>query len=147
MNELRVTLVGNLTADPELRFTPAGDAVASFTVAQTPRRYDRNTNQWADQDAIFLRVTVWRQQGENVAESLQRGDRVTVEGTMRQRSYKDREDQTRTVYEVTADEVGVALRYATAKPNKVKRSKGFGNGAEDDSVPEDPWATTEPANV
>src|SRR3954466_8769868 len=121
-----ITVVGNLTNDPELRFTPSGAAVASFTVASTPRFLDKATNEWKDGDALFLRCSVWRQAAENVAESLQRGARVIVTGRLKQRSYETKEGEKRTVYEVEVDEIGPSLRYATAKVNKVQRSGGSG---------------------
>ena len=113
--ETPITLVGNLTADPELRFTPSGAAVANFTVASTPRTFDRQTNEWRDGDAMFLSCAVWRQAAENVAESLQKGMRVIVSGRLKSRSYETREGEKRTVFEVDVDEIGPALRYATAK--------------------------------
>src|SRR3954454_23773281 len=116
-----ITVVGNLTADPELRFTPSGAAVASFTIASTPRTFDRNTNEWKDGDALFLRCSIWRQAAENVAESLQRGMRVVAQGRLRQRSYETREGEKRTVVEMEVDEIGPSLRYATAKINRTQR--------------------------
>ncbi len=113
--ETTITLVGNLTADPELRFTPSGAAVANFTVASTPRTFDRQTNEWRDGDAMFLNCAVWRQAAENVAESLQKGMRVIVQGRLRSRSYETRDGERRTVFEIDVDEIGPALRYATAK--------------------------------
>ncbi|MDK9627551.1 single-stranded DNA-binding protein [Propionibacterium freudenreichii] len=113
--ETQITLVGNLTADPELRFTPSGAAVANFTVASTPRTFDRQANEWRDGEALFLNCAVWRQAAENVAESLTKGMRVIVQGRLRARSYDDREGNRRTVFEVEVDEVGPALRFATAK--------------------------------
>lgn len=113
--ETQITLVGNLTADPELRFTPSGAAVANFTVASTPRTFDRQSNEWKDGEALFLNCAVWRQAAENVAESLTKGMRVIVQGRLRARSYDDREGNRRTVFEVEVDEVGPALRFATAK--------------------------------
>ncbi len=129
--ETTITVVGNLTADPELRFTPSGAAVASFTVASTPRTLDRTTNEWKDGEALFLRCSVWRQAAENVAESLTRGARVIVTGRLKQRSFETREGEKRTVIELDVDEVGPSLRYATAKVNKAGRSApgGFGGGA------------------
>lgn len=124
--ETIITLVGNLTADPELRFTTSGAAVASFTVASTPRVYDRQTNEWRDGDAMFINCSVWRQYAENVAESLQRGTRVIVQGRLKSRSYETREGEKRTVFEIDVDEVGPALRYATAK---VTRSSGGGSSS------------------
>lgn len=123
-----ITVVGNLTADPDLRFTPSGAAVANFTVASTPRLYDRQTGEWKDGDALFLRCNIWREAAENVAESLTRGSRVIVTGRLRQRSYETREGEKRTVYEVEVDEIGPSLRYATAKVNKANRGGGGGGG-------------------
>src|SRR3954462_8653490 len=123
-----LTVVGNLTDDPELRFTPSGAAVANFTVASTPRYLDKQTNEWKDGDALFLRCSVWRQAAENVAESLVRGSRVIVAGRLKQRSYETKEGEKRTVVEVEVDEVGPSLRYATAKVNKTQRGGGGGGG-------------------
>lgn len=123
--ETQITLVGNLTADPELRFTPSGAAVANFTVASTPRMFDRQTNEWKDGDAMFVNCSVWRQYAENVTESLQKGSRVIVQGRLKSRSYETREGEKRTVFEVDVEEVGPALRYATAK---VTRTTGGGAG-------------------
>ncbi|MBF6178608.1 Helix-destabilizing protein [Nocardia otitidiscaviarum] len=123
-----ITVIGNLTADPELRFTPAGAAVANFTVASTPRIFDRNTNEWKDGEALFLRCNIWREAAENVAESLTRGSRVIVSGRLKQRSYETREGEKRTVVELEVDEVGPSLRYATAKINKTTRGGGGGGG-------------------
>jgi single-strand DNA-binding protein len=151
-----ITVVGNLTADPELRFTPSGAAVASFTIASTPRTFDRNTNEWKDGDALFLRCSIWRQAAENVAESLQRGARVIVTGRLRQRSYETKEGEKRTVVECDVDEVGPSLRYATAKVVKGQRSGGQSSGgspsydgpAASSGSPagDDPWATPAPAS-
>ena len=121
-----ITVIGNLTADPELRFTPAGAAVANFTVASTPRIFDRNTNEWKDGEALFLRCNIWRDAAENVAESLTRGSRVIVSGRLKQRSYETREGEKRTVVELEVDEVGPSLKYATAKVNKTSRGGGGG---------------------
>src|ERR687885_1906683 len=129
--ETVITVVGNLTADPELRFTPSGAAVANFTVASTPRLLDRATGEWKDGEALFLRCNIWRQAAENVAESLTRGARVIVSGRLKQRSYDTREGEKRTVIELEVDEVGPSLRYATAKVNRVSRGEGgggFGGG-------------------
>jgi single-strand DNA-binding protein len=126
--ETVITVVGNLTADPELRFTPSGAAVANFTVASTPRTFDRQSGEWKDGEALFLRCNVWRQPAENVAESLTRGMRVMVSGRLRQRSFETREGEKRTVVELEVDEVGPSLRYATAKINKVSRGNGGGGG-------------------
>jgi single-strand DNA-binding protein len=126
--ETVITVVGNLTADPELRFTPSGAAVANFTVASTPRNFDRQSGEWKDGDALFMRCNVWRQAAENVAETLTRGMRVMVSGRLRQRSFETREGEKRTVVELEVDEVGPSLRYATAKVNKVSRGAGGGGG-------------------
>jgi len=123
-----ITVVGNLTADPELRFTPSGAAVANFTVASTPRQFDRQTNEWKDGEALFLRCNIWREAAENVAESLTRGARVVVTGRLKQRSFETREGEKRTVVELEVDEIGPSLRYATAKVNKASRSGGGGGG-------------------
>src|ERR1700751_2528335 len=123
-----ITVVGNLTADPELRFTPSGAAVANFTVASTPRIYDRQTGEWKDGEALFLRCNIWREAAENVAESLTRGARVIVTGRLKQRSFETREGEKRTVVELEVDEIGPSLRYATAKVNKASRSGGGGGG-------------------
>ncbi len=126
--ETPITLIGNLTADPELRFTPSGAAVASFTVASTPRTFDRQTNEWRDGDAMFLNCSVWRQAAENVTESLQKGMRVVVTGRLKARSYETREGEKRTVFEVDVDEVGPSLRYATAKVTRTQGGGGQGGG-------------------
>jgi single-strand DNA-binding protein len=146
--ETVITVVGNLTADPELRFTPSGAAVASFTIASTPRTFDKNTNEWKDGDALFLRCSIWRQAAENVAESLQRGMRVVAQGRLKQRSYETREGEKRTVIEMEVDEVGPSLRYATAKVNRTQRGTGGGGGFSggqqgggQGGQQEDPWAT------
>lgn len=141
--ETTITVVGNLTADPELRFTPSGAAVATFTVASTPRIFDRQTGEWKDGEALFLRCNVWRQLAENVAESLTRGMRVLVQGRLRQRSYETREGEKRTVIELEVDEIGPSLRYATAKVNKVARASGSGGFGSAGPV-EDPWSSAPP---
>ena len=123
-----ITVVGNLTDDPELRFTSSGAAVANFTVASTPRFFDKQTNDWKDGDALFLRCSIWRQAAENVAESLQRGARVVVQGRLKKRSYETREGEKRTVYELDVDEVGPSLKFATAKVTKASRGGGGGGG-------------------
>ena len=134
--ETTITVVGNLTADPELRFTPNGLAVANFTVASTPRFFDRKSGEWKDGDALFLRCTVWRQVAENVAESLTRGARVIVEGNLKQRSYETREGEKRTAVELEVTEIGASLTFATAQVTKVARSKGVVRS----TVADDPWA-------
>ena len=121
-----ITVVGNLTADPELRFTPSGAAVANFTVASTPRTFDRQSGEWKDGEALFLRCNIWRQAAENVAETLTRGARVIVQGRLKQRSFETREGEKRTVIELEVDEVGPSLRYATASVTKASRSGGGG---------------------
>ncbi|WP_130840401.1 single-stranded DNA-binding protein [Corynebacterium neomassiliense] len=121
-----ITVVGNLVADPELRYTPSGAAVANFRVASTPRRFDSQSNQWVDGEALFLTCNVWRQAAENVANSLTKGDRVIVTGRLRQRSFDTREGEKRTVFEVEVDEVGPSLRYATAQVAKTPRQGGQG---------------------
>jgi single-strand DNA-binding protein len=123
-----ITIIGNLVNDPELRYTPTGQAVATFRVASTPRFMDRTTNEWKDGDSLFLSCNVWRQAAENVAESLQRGMRVIVSGRLRQRSYETKEGEKRTVYEIEVDEVGPSLRNASAKVSRSTRSTGGGGG-------------------
>jgi single-strand DNA-binding protein len=126
-----ITVVGNLVADPELRFTPSGQPVATFRVASTPRIRDNATNEWKDGDSLFLTCNVWRQPAENVAESLQRGMRVIVTGRLKQRNYETREGEKRTVYEVEVDDVGPSLRNASAKVTRASRGggeNGFGGG-------------------
>ncbi len=155
--ETVITLVGNLTADPELRFTPSGAAVANFTVASTPRTFDRQSNEWRDGEAMFINCAVWRQAAENVAESLQKGMRVVVQGRLKSRSYETREGERRTVFEIDVDEIGPSLRYATAKVTRTsggqggggQRSGGYGNsnsgggsggGSYGGNNNADPWA-------
>ncbi|WP_131737311.1 single-stranded DNA-binding protein [Actinomadura roseirufa] len=123
-----ITIVGNLVEDPNLRFTPSGQAVASFRIASTPRSFDRQSGEWKDGESLFLTCNVWRQAAENVAESLQRGMRVIVQGRLKQRSYETREGEKRTVFEVEVDEVGPSLKSATAKVNKTQRQGGGGGG-------------------
>ncbi|MCU1592655.1 MAG: single-stranded DNA-binding protein [Frankiales bacterium] len=150
--ETVITVVGNLTGDPELRFTPSGAAVASFTVASTPRTLDKATNEWKDGEALFLRCSIWRQAAENVAESLQKGMRVVVQGRLKQRSYDTKEGEKRTVYELDVEEVGPSLKYATAKVNRTTRGGsggggGFGGAPSGGSAPsDDPWASAAPAS-
>jgi single-strand DNA-binding protein len=123
-----ITIIGNLTNDPELRFTPSGAAVANFTVASTPRSFDKNSNEWKDGETLFMRCSVWREAAENVAESLQRGSRVIVTGRLKSRSYDTKEGEKRTVIELEVDELGPSLRYATAKVNRTQRAGGGGGG-------------------
>ena len=139
--ETTITVVGNLTDDPDLRFTPSGAAVANFTVASTPRFFDKQTNEWKDGDALFLRCSIWRQAAENVAESLHRGTRVIVSGRLRQRSYETREGEKRTVFELDVDEIGPSLKYATAKTTKTTRSGASGGDSSGGGGGNDPWAT------
>ncbi|WP_369390495.1 single-stranded DNA-binding protein [Streptomyces sp. CG1] len=164
--ETVITVIGNLVDDPELRFTPSGAAVAKFRVASTPRTFDRQTNEWKDGESLFLTCSVWRQAAENVAESLQRGMRVIVQGRLKQRSYEDREGVKRTVYELDVEEVGPSLRNATAKVTKTAGGArggqggygggggqggggwggGPGGGQQGGGAPaDDPWATGAPA--
>lgn len=140
--EVTITVVGNLTDAPELRFTPSGAAVANFTVASTPRTFDKNSNEWKDGDALFLRCSIWRQAAENVAESLDHGMRVIVQGRLRQRSYEDREGQKRTVVELEVDEIGPALRYATARVTRASRGDNSGGRPAQRQAQQqgDPWS-------
>jgi single-strand DNA-binding protein len=155
-----ITVIGNLTADPELRFTPSGAAVANFTVASTPRMFDRQTNEWKDGEALFLRCSIWREAAENVAESLTRGARVIVSGRLKQRSFETKEGEKRTVVELEVDEIGPSLRYATAKITKAQRTGGpgggggYGGGSSGSGSSgsggsgggaDDPWATPAPS--
>lgn len=123
-----ITLIGNLTGDPELRFTPSGAAVANFTIASTPRTLDRQSNEWKDGETLFISCSVWRQVAENVAESLTRGSRVVVHGRLKARSYDDRDGNKRTVFECDVEEIGASMRYATLKISKTSRSDGGGGG-------------------
>ena len=164
--ETTITVVGNLTDDPELRFTPSGAAVAKFRIASTPRTMDRQSGEWKDGEPLFLACNIWRDAAEHVAESLQRGARVIVQGRLRQRSYETREGEKRTVYELEVDEIGPSLRYATAKVQRMNRSGGGsgggfgasngggGNGGGNRQPSsgggggnfDDPWATAAPAS-
>jgi single-strand DNA-binding protein len=150
--DINVTIVGNLTNDPELRFTPSGAAVASFTIASNSRYLDKTTNEWKDGEPVYMRCSVWRQYAENVAESLTRGTRVIATGRLKQRSYETREGEKRTVVEMEVDDVGPALRTATAKVTKVARAGGGGFGGDGgfggQAAPagnDDPWASSAPA--
>ena len=149
--ETVITVVGNLVDDPELRFTPSGAAVANFRIASTPRTFDRQTNEWKDGDALFLSCSVWRQAAENVAESLQRGMRVVVQGRLKSRQYETREGEKRTVFEIDVEEVGPSLKYATAKVTRTTRSGGGGGGFSggggqggSSGGDNDPWSTPAP---
>lgn len=150
-NDTPISIIGNLTADPELRFTQSGVAVASFTIASTPRRFDKQANDWVDGEALFMRCSIWRDAAENVAESLEKGSRVIASGNLKQRSFTDREGNNRTSIELDVDEVGPSLKYATAKPNKVDRRNGGRpaapspqgeqwNGGGQAAPAADPWA-------
>ncbi len=151
--ETLITVVGNLTDDPELRFTPSGAAVANFTVASTPRTLNKQTNEWEDGEAMFLRCSIWRQAAENVAESLQKGARVIVQGRMRARTWETREGEKRTSFEIDVDEIGPSLRWATAKVARVSRAGGGGGygggggqgGGQGGGGGQDPWATPAPS--
>ena len=148
--ETIITIIGNLTADPELRFTPNGAAVANFTVASTPRTFDRQSNEWKDGETLFLRCSIWREAAENVAESLTKGMRVVAQGALKQRSY-EKDGQTRTVYEMDVQEIGPSLKYATAKvtrsqrgnsnsaPSQPQQSGGWGQPAPQSAPAQDPW--------
>jgi single-strand DNA-binding protein len=144
-----ITIIGNLTADPELRFTPSGAAVANFTVASTPRQFDRQSNEWKDGETLFMRCSVWRDAAENVAESCQRGMRVIVSGRLKSRSYETKEGEKRTSIELEIDEIGPSLRYATAQITRTQSSGGgrgpggFGGGS---PAVEEPWAASAPAD-
>jgi single-strand DNA-binding protein len=150
-----ITVIGNLTADPELRFTASGAAVASFTIASTPRTFDRSTNEWKDGEALFLRCSLWRQAAENAAESLTKGMRVIAQGRLQQRSYETREGEKRTVIELQVDEIGPSLKYASAKVNRSQRGSsggGFGASGGDNfgggggAPADDPWGSAPPAS-
>ncbi|MFK4298565.1 single-strand DNA-binding protein [Arthrobacter sp. GAS37] len=168
--ETTITVIGNLTSDPELRFTPGGSAVANFTIASTPRTFDRQSNEWKDGETLFLRASIWREAAENVAESLTKGMRVIVSGRLKSRSYETKEGEKRTVIELEVDEIGPSLRYANAKVNRTQRGDGNpagnsvpgnGSGARNNghqqgtgaqvpagrSPQEDPWANPGVANA
>jgi len=146
--ETIITVVGNLVDDPELRFTPSGAAVANFRIASTPRTFDRQSNEWKDGESLFLTCNVWRQAAENVAESLQRGMRVVVQGRLKSRQYETREGEKRTVFEIDVDEVGPSLKYATAKVTRTTRQGGgggySGGGGGQGGGGDDPWASQAP---
>jgi single-strand DNA-binding protein len=143
--DTQITIAGNLVDDPELRFTPAGQPVARFRIASTPRFRDNASGEWKDGDSLFLTVNVWRQAAENVAESLTRGTRAIVSGRLRQRSYETKEGEKRTVYEIEADEIGPSLKNASAKVTKAARtSASSGSGDRQDQAKADPWASDGP---
>ena len=147
--ETTITVIGNLTNDPELRFTPSGSAVANFTLASTPRTFDRQANEWKDGETLFLRASIWREAAENVAETLTKGMRVIAEGRLKSRSYETKEGEKRTVIELEVDEIGPSLRYANAKVNRTQRSGNQGGGQQGNSqggnwggqppAQQDPW--------
>lgn len=145
--ETVITVIGNLTDDPELRYTPSGAAVAKFRVASTPRTFDKASGEWRDGEALFLSCNAWRQLAENCAETLSRGTRVIVQGRLRQRSYETREGEKRTVVEMEVDEIGPSLKYATAKVQKVSRGGGGGGRSGGGAPADDPWATATPAGA
>ncbi|UEJ83965.1 single-stranded DNA-binding protein [Brachybacterium halotolerans subsp. kimchii] len=136
-NDLTFTAIGNLTADPELRFTQAGVAVASFTIAHTPRYFDKQSNDWKDREAIFIRCSIWRESAENVAQSLEKGSRVVAQGVFRDNSYTDKDGNPRTSWDLVVDEIGPSLRYATAQITKT--TKG-GDRPPHPADQADPWA-------
>lgn len=143
--ETTLTIIGNLVSDPELRFTPSGAAVANFTVASTPRTFDKQTGKWVDGDALFMRCSIWRQSAENTAECLRKGTRVMVTGRLKQRSYETREGEKRTVVELEAEEVGASVKFATVtvnRPNRGSQSRGRADDGGDD-----PWASSPPMGV
>jgi len=142
--ETTITLIGNLTADPELRFTPSGAAVANFTVASTPRTFDRQTQEWKDGEAMFINCAAWRNLAENVAESLTKGARVIVSGRLRSRSYEGREGERRTVFEIEVDEIGPSLRYATAKVTRTASAGGPWQGGPSQAAPSGDWTASTP---
>jgi single-strand DNA-binding protein len=144
--ETNITIVGNLVDDPELRFTPSGAAVAAFRIASTPSRFNKEAQKWEDGESLFLRCSVWRQAAENVAESLQRGMRVIVQGRLKQREWETKEGEKRTSYEIDVDEVGPSLKFASAKVTKTQRGGGGGGfGSSGGSGDNDPWASAAPA--
>jgi single-strand DNA-binding protein len=150
--ETTLTVIGNLTNDPELRFTPSGSAVANFTIASTPRTFDKNSNEWKDGETLFLRCSVWREAAENVAESLTKGMRVIVSGALKSRSYETKEGEKRTVIEFEVDEIGPSLKYANAKVNRTQRSGGQGeqqqgayNNPASGPAQQQPWGGNQPA--
>lgn len=140
-----ITVIGNLTGDPELRFTPSGAAVANFTVANTPRTFDRTKNEFVDGDTLFMRCSIWREAAENVAESLTKGMRVIAQGRLVQRDFDDREGNKRTVVELQVEEIGPSLKYASAKVTRAEKSSGSGGRAQSSAKADDPWATAGPA--
>jgi len=143
--ETVITVVGNLTSDPELRYTQNGLAVANFTIASTPRSFDRAANDWKDGDALFLRASVWREFAEHVAGSLTKGSRVIATGRLKQRSYETKEGEKRTSIELEVDEIGPSLRYATAQVTRTSSSREGGGGGGRGQVADEPWAASAPS--
>lgn len=152
-NDTTITVIGNLTTDPELRFTQGGAAVANFTIASTPRTFDRNSNEWKDGETLFLRASVWREAAENVAESLTKGTRVIVSGILKSRSYEDKKtSEKRTVIELEVDEIGPSLKYANAKVNRTQRNGGSNQGGQQSGQwggqpASDPWAAPQQSDA
>jgi single-strand DNA-binding protein len=150
-NDTTITVVGNLTNDPELRFTPSGSPVANFTIASTPRTFDKNSNAWKDGESLFLRCAVWKEPAENVAESLTKGTRVIVSGRLKSRSYETKEGEKRTVIELEVDEIGPSLKYANAKVNRTQRGNGGGGfsntptSTDNFGAAADPWGNQDEA--
>ncbi|QNO37467.1 single-stranded DNA-binding protein [Protaetiibacter sp. SSC-01] len=144
--ETIITVVGNLTADPELRYTQSGLAVANFTIASTPRTFDRQANEWKDGEALFLRASCWREFAEHVAGSLTKGSRVIATGRLKQRSYDDRDGNKRTAIELEVDEIGPSLRYATAQVTRTSGGGGGGGGRSQSAVADEPWAASAPSD-
>jgi single-strand DNA-binding protein len=147
-NETTITVIGNLTSDPELRFTPSGSAVANFTIASTPRSFDRQSNEWKDGETLFLRASVWREAAENVAESLTKGTRVVAQGRLKSRSYETKEGEKRTVIEFEVDEIGPSLTYSVAKVTRkekgqAQRPQAFAQGQ--GGNPNNGWGAQQPA--
>jgi single-strand DNA-binding protein len=145
--ETVITVVGNLTSDPELRYTQNGLAVANFTIASTPRTFDRQANEWKDGEALFLRASVWREFAEHVASSLTKGSRVIAQGRLKQRSYETKEGEKRTSIELEIDEIGPSLRYATASITRAQSSRGPGGFSSGGGAVEEPWAASAPADA
>ena len=143
--ETIITVVGNLTADPELRYTQTGLAVANFTIASTPRTFDRAANDWKDGEALFLRASCWREFAEHVAGSLTKGSRVIATGRLKQRSYETKEGEKRTSIELEVDEIGPSLRYATAQVTRASSGGGSTGGRQQGAVADEPWAASAPA--
>ena len=144
-NDIQITVIGNLISDPEMRFTPSGSAVANFTIASTPRSFDRQSNEWKDGETVFLRSSIWRDAAENVAESLVKGTRVVAQGLLKSRSFETKEGEKRTVFEFEIDEIGPSLKWASAKVARTQRNNqggGFSGGQQAQQAPaQAPWST------